>query len=389
MNRILFDRLDCFDRNALLFANAALFALACTSSPAPLKTSPSSPGAGSALGGGGFSNTGGGLVGTGNESFGGSTTGSGGSLGGTSGTGGDVSSAGSGGLTSSGGASSSGGSGGNGGDAATSTEPDSGGTATGIFPPVTDPGAAGPDTPTTISNTGPNNDYTIVYPMELGQNGVKNPIVIWGDGAVLTPSNYTTVINHMASHGFVVIAYNATPAAADMTAAIDYMVAQGTASSGTFAGKIDTTKIAAMGHSAGSLATFQIAADPRLTTTMHFDGGTMAPHTDNQNLRKPAVFICGDNGGDGLITGDVARPNCDIDFQDATTPVWYGDIIGASHLTIGGQATDPKVKAFLTAIGGWLRWQLAGDETMKALFLGSKCGICTDATLWTVQQKNL
>lgn len=271
---------------------------------------------------------------------------------------------------------------------------DGGGSATpstGIFPPVTDPGVSGPFTPTTTGSTGPNGNYTAFYPKELGQDGVKNPIVIWGDGATLTPTSYLTLLNHLVSHGFAILAYNATPQGSDMTAAIDWMVAEDARQGSIFYGKLDPTKIASMGHSAGSLATFAIANDPRLTTTMHLDGGTMSPHTDAKNLVKPAAFICGDSGGDGLITGDVARPNCDIDFQNATTPVWYGDIVGASHLTVtGSSATDPKLKAFLTATAAWLRWQLAADQTMKAFFVPSAtCTLCTQTSVWTVQEKDL
>ncbi len=263
--------------------------------------------------------------------------------------------------------------------------------STGIFPPVTDPGVAGPFTPTTTSGTGPSGNYTAIYPKELGQGDVKNPIVIWGDGAVLTPASYVTLLDHLASHGFAILAYKATPQGTDMTAAIDWTIAEDARQGSVFYGKLDTTKIAAMGHSAGSIATFAIANDPRLTTTMHLDGGTFSPHTDEKNLTKPAAFICGDSGGDGLVTGDVARPNCDIDFQNATTPVWYGDVIGASHLTVTGTSTtDPKLKAFLTATAAWLRWQLAADQTMKAFFVPSAtCTLCTQTSVWTVQEKNL
>jgi hypothetical protein len=263
--------------------------------------------------------------------------------------------------------------------------------STGIFPAVMDPGVAGPFTPTTTSSTGPNGNYAAYYPQELGQGGVKNPIVIWGDGALLTPTSYLTLLNHLASHGFAILAYNATPQGSDMTAAITWMVAEDARQGSVFYGKLDTTKIAAMGHSAGSLATFAIANDPRLTTTMHLDGGTMSPHTDEMNLVKPAAFICGDSGGNGLTMGDVARPNCDVDFQNATTPVWYGDVIGASHLTVTGtSATDPLLKAFLTATAAWLRWQLAADQTMKAFFVPSgTCTLCAQSSIWTVQEKNL
>ncbi|HLK35544.1 MAG TPA: hypothetical protein VKU41_02245 [Polyangiaceae bacterium] len=262
---------------------------------------------------------------------------------------------------------------------------------TGTLPPVKDPGVAGSFTPTTTNNTGPSGNYTAIYPKELGQGGVKNPIVIWGDGAALNPTSYMTLLDHLASHGFAILAYNATPQGSDMTAAIDWIVSESTRQGSVFYDTVDTTKIAAMGHSAGSLATFAIANDARLTTTMHLNGGTMSPHTDEMNLVKPAAFICGDSGGDGLIVGDVARPNCDVDYQNATTAVWYGDVIGSAHLTITGtSATDPKLKAYLTATAGWLRWQLAADTTMKALFVpASTCTLCTQSSQWAVQEKNL
>ena len=63
---------------------------------------------------------------------------------------------------------------------------------------------------------------------------------------------------------------------------------------------------------------------------------------------------------------------------------------GASHMTITGAATDPLMaKGFLAATAGWLRWQLAGDQTMKRRFVGSACDFCTDSAVWSVQQKNL
>jgi hypothetical protein len=112
-----------------------------------------------------------------------------------------------------------------------------------------------------------------------------------------------------------------------------------------------------------------------------------------------ALFICGDDPdagmGDGFSVGDVARPNCDADFQLATTPVWYGDVIGSSHTTIVddafGQASadEPLKKAYLAATVAWLRWQLAADQTMKPLFVGADCGYCKQTSTWKLQSKKL
>ena len=269
--------------------------------------------------------------------------------------------------------------------------------STGVLPPVTDPGAPGPFTPMETDNTGPNNQYTIIAPMELGQGGIENPILVWSPGAGADPAIYQTLLNDIASQGFFVISYNSTSTGPELTTAIDWIVSQGTTQGSPYYGKVDTTKIAAGGQSAGSLAAFAIAGDMRLTTTLHINGGTFAPHTAVMNLVKPAQFICGDDpdGGNGLTQGDLARPNCDADFQLATTPVWYGDVNGSTHTTIidnpltPSAPSDPLKKPYIAATVAWLRWQLAGDQTMKPLFVGSSCGYCLQTSTWTVQQKNL
>ena len=46
-------------------------------------------------------------------------------------------------------------------------------------------------------------------------------------------------------------------------------------------------------------------------------------------------------------------------------------------------------QGYLAATAGWLRWQLAEDQTMKRLFVGPSCDLCTRASVWTVQQRGL
>jgi hypothetical protein len=268
------------------------------------------------------------------------------------------------------------------GDAQIVTDPG----ATGTLPTVTDFQKPGPFTPTT--GPGPSG-YVLFYPKELGKDGVKHPIVSWGPGAVENAGIFSTLLNHLASHGFAVISFDATPQGKELTTAIDWMVAENAKSGGMFYQKLDITKITAGGHSAGSLATFVVGADPRLVTTMHISGGTFDPHTDIKNLHAPALFICGEPGGDGLIFGDVASPNCQIDYDNAAVPVFYGVTKGAAHMTptdIGDAAIRTHQ---LGAMVGWLRWQLAGDQNAKKMFVGSACSLCGD-TAWSVKkQKNL
>jgi hypothetical protein len=81
-----------------------------------------------------------------------------------------------------------------------------------------------------------------------------------------------------------------------------------------------------------------------------------------------------------LGPGDIATPNCRIDFMNAKTPVFYAEIKGASHAT--------GYNMMFGAVVGWLRWQLAGDTTMKSQFVGPDCGLCK-RTNWMVMQKDL
>jgi hypothetical protein len=114
------------------------------------------------------------------------------------------------------------------------------------------------------------------------------------------------------------------------------------------------------------------------------------------NLKYPAFFICGDDpavtGGDGTWESDLARPNCDADFKNAKTPVWYGIVLGSSHTTVidqGSTEIDPLKRLYLASTVAWLRYQLTGDALMKALFVGPDCGYCKDTKAWKVEQKDL
>jgi hypothetical protein len=139
-------------------------------------------------------------------------------------------------------------------------------------------------------------------------------------------------------------------------------------------------------------------ADSVAFLPLHLNGGTF--DGDVSKLKKPALFICGDDpavtGGDGTWESDLARANCDRDFMSIDIPVWYGIVIGSSHTTVidnpmsGMAAGNAALKtAYLAADAAWLRWQLAGDESMKALFVGPDCGYCKQPQAWLVMQKGL
>jgi hypothetical protein len=260
------------------------------------------------------------------------------------------------------------------------------GPATGSFPPIDDAWDTGPFAVATLSRAGSSGDATVLYPRDLGQDGLRHPIVVWDNGAGQTGlSIYGPLLNHIASHGFVVYAaYSATDQGKELTQGLDWMIAQNDASDSPFYQKLDPTKTAAMGHSQGSIATFAIAADPRLTTTLHLSGGTNPDiaegHVTLANLRNPAAFLCGEPGGDGLIVGDTASEWCAYDFEHTDVPVFLVQVTGASHISAPGMMNG--------ACAGWLRWHLMHDSTMQAMFAGPNCSLCMRPN-WKTMSKHL
>ncbi|HEX4341505.1 MAG TPA: hypothetical protein VH062_36600 [Polyangiaceae bacterium] len=263
----------------------------------------------------------------------------------------------------------------------------------GPFPAVTDLTKDGPFTSQTIMNTGPNGNYTVYAPSPLAPGGVKDPIVGWMSGGGTVPSNYP-LLPRLATHGFFVVASNTAPdigaeveLGQEILAGIDWALAENGRQGSVFAGTLDPSKIASMGYSMGSLATFTIANDPRLTTTVHVSGGNM-DSSRIANLHAPAAFFCGITGDASCnildMTCDIAAANCDTDFMNATTPVFYGKFPGG-HL---GILQEPNQDRIYSAVIGWLRWKLMGDTTRASMFVGTGCTLCTDPN-WKVQEKSI
>jgi hypothetical protein len=246
-----------------------------------------------------------------------------------------------------------------------------------------DPWASGPFKIARLDMAGPKHDATVVYPTELGKGGVKQPFAVWGnDAGAQGPDYYRNINDLVPSHGIVVyITHRSTETGSELIEGIDWMIAESSRAGSLFEGKLDTTHIASMGHSMGSLATFAIAGDSRLTTTVHLSGGSGSGRA--RNLHVPALFVCGVNTGATSafdLRGDLAAPRCEGDFMNATVPVAFCSIPGGTHAS-----------AFLQmhgAVVGWLRWQLIGDMSMKNMFVGSDCELCTRKN-WSCKSKGL
>jgi dienelactone hydrolase len=258
------------------------------------------------------------------------------------------------------------------------------------LPVVADPGSAGPFAVERVDNVSGLASHSLFVPDAVGSHG-KHPAVVWTCGNGGSISFYQSFLDHLASHGFLVVADKGSSSdrlaeVASQKDAIDWLLAENAKSGGDFFGKIDLDNIAVMGHSLGSLASFATAAqNEHIATSVHFSGGlTGNPVGFDESwladMTKPAAFLCG--GADS-----TAGPACAQDFESAPAalPVFYGVLAGASH--IGPFGGTPRAGEYGRAGVAWLRWQLADDPAFAPWFVGTTCKLC--ASPWTAKQRNL
>ena len=240
-----------------------------------------------------------------------------------------------------------------------------------ILPSVDSVEKDGPFSLTVERNVGPSGKAWVVRPANLGSLGVtKHPIFIWGPGGGSDPSYYQDVMTRIASHGFVVYSESPSNSGSEMKAGIDWLIQQNSNPSSQLYNKLDTSRIAAGGHSLGSVASYGVASDSRISTTIHVDGGSL-DGSGASKMRKPTALICG-------LDDNLALDNTKADYRNATVPVWMGLMKGVDH------GTGPKYA--LPATLAWLRWQLAGETERKSMFIGQ--GATFNTGIWQSESKN-
>ncbi|MBN1652233.1 MAG: hypothetical protein JXA30_00495 [Deltaproteobacteria bacterium] len=242
------------------------------------------------------------------------------------------------------------------------------------LPAVTSVDTAGPFRTTQALNTGPSRTSGLFYPTELGIDGLKHPVFVWGCGGMSSPANYIDVLAQIASHGFVVIGEvsaigdNGVP----LVACIDWIINENNRAQSVFFQKVDTGKIALGGHSIGSVNSFLVATDPRLTTTIHVAGGSLDNINDpnaettgkgGKSLIHPVAYICSEND----MFGNVEKT--EKDYANTTVPAFMTIMSGTEHI---GAA-----RAGLPVMTGWLRWHLGGETERRAMFLEPAGEFCT------------
>jgi hypothetical protein len=257
--------------------------------------------------------------------------------------------------------------------------------------------------------------HVIYRPANLAAlGGQKLGVVAWGNGGCSDDGASSRFhLLEIASHGYLVIASGrilsgpgAPPAepraqaqpgqplpartvAADLTAALDWALAENQRSGSPYFGRIDPKQVALSGWSCGGLQALAVAKDPRVkTVVMHNTGvlndgpNTTIPGMDLTkaalaNFHSPVIYILGG-------PTDIAYKNGMDDFERIV-----GVRVAVANLPVGhgGTFQEPNGGAAASVAVSWLDWQLRGDTNAASRFVGDDCGLCRDAS-WTYQRRN-
>ncbi|MET0340268.1 MAG: hypothetical protein ABW252_04670 [Polyangiales bacterium] len=222
------------------------------------------------------------------------------------------------------------------------------------------------------------NLYTVYRPANWVE-GEKYPVVTWGNGTCAQPEGYGALLRYVASQGFVVVAANSRYVGTGeaQRKGIDFLTRANGDASSPYYGRLDLTRVGAMGHSQGSAGTIAASSDARIKTVVLFNGGTSA--------RKPFLAISGDR--------DIGNPTATT-YRNAVNNapkaafLFYHKVpqrgSGDGHLTL---MTQPERVAPATA--EWLKLVLNDDASAKAWFVGASCELCGKSDDFEYGQRGL
>lgn len=240
-------------------------------------------------------------------------------------------------------------------------------------------------------------EFVVYRPQDLFWAAAREgrlPVLIFGNGGCAdTSAGYERMLIEVASQGYVVIAIGEMQEvygdrkdkhthASMMAEAMDWIGKQVKDRKSDYFDNIDTTKIAAAGHSCGGAQVLWNAADPRLKTYVILNAGmgdmemAGASRQSLEGLHGPILYLTGG-------ASDVAYQNARLDYERIQhVPVAYGDMPTAGH---GGTYKEKGGGDFGRMLLAWLDWQQKGKKAQKDVFLNSNL---TAFPGWTMQQKN-
>ncbi|MFW6354928.1 MAG: serine hydrolase, partial [Verrucomicrobiota bacterium] len=170
---------------------------------------------------------------------------------------------------------------------------------------------------------------TLFRPRDLAPFDEANPlpIVLWGNGGCAnTAREHKRFLNEIASHGYFILALGRFDRleshdevaeqkthSGQLLEALDWILDENGSASSSYFAKMDPANVAAMGMSCGGLQAIEIAADPRIRTTVVCNSGVLPEPIDMAGMpsitkdaleayQGPVLYLMGG-------PSDMAYPN--------------------------------------------------------------------------------
>ncbi len=224
--------------------------------------------------------------------------------------------------------------------------------------------------------------HLVFYPAEIDNSDKKYPVIFSLNGTGVAGSKYTSVFEHFASWGFIVLG-NEDPSTGFGTTAnkmYEFLSAQNADASSPLYNKVDFENIGLIGHSQGGAGVFSalsivetsekyktgIALSPTHEETAH----AFTWMYDLEKISVPVLMFAGtETDFETQSVIPIEKMNAMFDKLSSETKV-MARRVGADH-----------GKMLYSANGyanAWFMWQLQGDEEAAKAFVGSDAEVLSN-----------
>lgn len=198
--------------------------------------------------------------------------------------------------------------------------------------------------------------WHVALDVPLMAQGGKLPVIIFSHGYGLTPTDHVTITAELASRGYIVASITHTYGSnfaefpdgrvigamrlppddlgadlllwsEDQSFVLSQLLGQlNEQADSDFLNRIDTQKIATMGHSYGGAAAYYTAwNDPRIAAAIDLDGTIF--DAEGKDIEKPFMFIQNDNGYGWEIFDQVVPTGYAIAFENRIRHISFADYV--------------------------------------------------------------
>ncbi|HEX3732738.1 MAG TPA: alpha/beta hydrolase [Mycobacteriales bacterium] len=218
--------------------------------------------------------------------------------------------------------------------------------------------------------------YTAWFSSPSRNHPAPRPLIVWGNGNAATPDDYSGLLRHLASWGFIVVAPNndAVGDGTAMRAALTYALVQNRLLSSPLYNMIDPSFIAAIGHSRGSVGAIHVAqSSAEITTTVLLNLPIPARVRPTEkfepaDIKRPTLLLGSEN--DEISTPQGLRAY----FDAIPAPAALAVRAGAEHSSVQGDGGG-----FLGYVVAWLQYRLLDDLAGRSVFAGPAPELATNA----------